>query len=67
MTTARSRLYHHLQRTNYVTPADICGKGHSHAYAIQIFQEAGLVEYHARKQIWVPDVLTLDWLIRNKP
>ncbi len=63
----RTRLYLHLQRTNYVTPHDVVAKGQPHTYALQIFREASLVEYHAQKAIWVPDVGTLNWLVRNRP
>lgn len=55
-----------LERSNYVPFHGAWRHEYSHVDTLDVLREAGMVLYHKERSIWVPDVGTYDWIVKQK-
>lgn len=62
----RDRLYHALQKTNRISAWKLVDHTHDMPKIEAVMREAGMVEYLAAGRLWLPDVGTYDWLVKQR-
>lgn len=62
----RDRLYHALQNTNRISAWNLSDAAHDPKRVDDVLREAGMVEYLPSARLWVPDIGTYDWLVKQR-
>lgn len=60
------RLITWLERSNYVPFEGAWRIDYPHTAVIEVLRDACMTLYHEERNIWVPDVGTYDWMVRQK-
>lgn len=66
MTPIAQRLISYLERSNYVTFRGAWREGFTDESVRAVFAEAKLAFYSTTRGVWVPDVGTYDWIVKQK-